>query len=125
VKVSVWCALSAGRIIGPVFFKEAINCEGYVWVILGQFLPKLPEEERFYSWFQTQLLPTLHVHVYLCRFCSVSSGRELLAVVFGQPLHPIIILVIISSGVVWGAKFISATPERAKKIFLGKLQIFL
>jgi hypothetical protein len=35
-----------------VFFNKTINCERYVQVILGQFFPKLTEEERLYGWFQ-------------------------------------------------------------------------
>jgi hypothetical protein len=35
-----------------VFFKERINCERYVHIILGQFLLELTEEERLYGWFQ-------------------------------------------------------------------------
>jgi hypothetical protein len=52
LKVGVWCAVSARRIVGPVFFNETINCERYVQVILGQFFPELTEEERLYGWFQ-------------------------------------------------------------------------
>jgi hypothetical protein len=44
VKVGVWCAVSARRIVGPVFLKEKINREMYVQVILGQFFPKSAEE---------------------------------------------------------------------------------
>jgi hypothetical protein len=46
VKVSVWCAVSARRIVGPVFFNETINYKRYVWVILRQFFPELTKEER-------------------------------------------------------------------------------
>jgi hypothetical protein len=55
------------------------------------------------------------------------SETELSAVVFGQKVRPILILVIFSSGVVWRAKFTTVTLERKnkKKIFVGKLQIFL
>jgi hypothetical protein len=49
VKVGVWCALSARRIVRSVFFNETINCEKYVWVILGQFFSELTEEERLYG----------------------------------------------------------------------------
>jgi hypothetical protein len=71
VKVGIWCAVSARRIAGPVFFNERINCEGYVQVILRQFFSELTEEERL--------------------------------------------------------KFPAATPElkNQRKIFVGKLQIFL
>jgi hypothetical protein len=34
-----------------VLFNEALSCVRYVQVILGQFLPKLTEEERIYGWF--------------------------------------------------------------------------
>jgi hypothetical protein len=30
VKIGVWCAINAHRIIGPVFFQETINSERYV-----------------------------------------------------------------------------------------------
>jgi hypothetical protein len=52
VKVGVWCAVSARRIVGPEFFKETINCERYVEVILGQFFSELTEGERLYGWYQ-------------------------------------------------------------------------
>jgi hypothetical protein len=32
VTVGVWCAVSARRIVGPVFFNETINCERYLCV---------------------------------------------------------------------------------------------
>jgi hypothetical protein len=60
VKVGVWCATSARRIIGPVLFKETINCERYVQVILGQFFPELTEEHRLYVCFQ-QDSATAHI----------------------------------------------------------------
>jgi hypothetical protein len=46
VKVGAWCAVSARRIVGPVFYNKTINFERYVQVILRQFLPELTEEER-------------------------------------------------------------------------------
>jgi hypothetical protein len=59
VKAGVWCALSARRIVGPVFFNETINCERYVWINLRQFFLKLTEEERPYGCFQ-QVSATAH-----------------------------------------------------------------
>jgi hypothetical protein len=52
VKVGVWCALSARRIAGPVFFNTTINCKRYVHIILRQFFSELTERERLYGWFQ-------------------------------------------------------------------------
>jgi hypothetical protein len=98
VKVGVWCAISARMIVGLVFFKETINCEKYLQVILRQFFPALTEKERPYGFSKAQPLPTLHV--YLCRVCPMSSGSELSAVLFGQDVHAILILVIFSYGFV-------------------------
>jgi hypothetical protein len=52
VEVGVWCAVSAKRIVGPVFFNETINCERYVQIILRQFFPELTKEERLCGWIQ-------------------------------------------------------------------------
>jgi hypothetical protein len=87
VKVGVWCAVSARMIVGPVFFNETINCEKYIQVILWQFFP-----DSMAGFSKTQLLPILHVCLY--RLCPMSSGTELSEVVFGQHVHPILILVI-------------------------------
>jgi hypothetical protein len=57
---------------------------------------------------KTQLLLTLHI------WCTMSLGTELSAVVFGQYVHPILILVMFSSGVVWRTKFKTVTPEWKK-----------
>jgi hypothetical protein len=46
LKVDVWCAVSARRIVVPVLFNEIINCERYVQIFLGQIFPELTEEER-------------------------------------------------------------------------------
>jgi hypothetical protein len=59
VQVGVWCAVSARRVVGPVFSNETINCKKYVWVILEQFSPELTEEEELYGFFQ-QDLATAH-----------------------------------------------------------------
>jgi hypothetical protein len=49
VKVGVWCAVSARRIVVPMVLNEGVNCERYVQIILGQFFPELIEEERLYD----------------------------------------------------------------------------
>ena len=50
-KVRVWCAVSACRIIVPVFFSEILSSYCYFWLILAPFLSKLTEEENVYSYF--------------------------------------------------------------------------
>jgi hypothetical protein len=81
------------------FFNETINCEKYVHAILGQFFLELREEERLYGWLQ-QDSATAHTARMYMQALSESSGTELSAVIFGQQVHPILILVIFSSGVV-------------------------
>ena len=49
-KVGVWCALSRGRIIGPIFFKNTITSERYN--ILEPFFDQLTEQENQQGWFQ-------------------------------------------------------------------------
>jgi hypothetical protein len=56
----------------------------------------------------------------------MSSGTELSALVFGQHVHLILILVIFSFGVVPRTKLTAATLERKnrKKTSIGKFQVF-
>jgi hypothetical protein len=93
VKVGVWCAVSARKTVGPEFFNEIINCERYVQVILGQFLPQLTQEERLYGWFQQESVTAHTAHM------SMQALSNILWV-FGQHTHPILILVFFSSGLV-------------------------
>jgi hypothetical protein len=92
VKVSVWCALSAGRILGPLFFNKTINCERYVQVILGQFFPDVAEEERFCGWFQQD-----SATAYTARTISMQALSD----VFGDR---------IISSVIWPARLPDLNP---------------
>jgi hypothetical protein len=49
VKVGVWCAVNAKRIIGPILYAETINSDRYVRLILTGFFAQLKEEERLFS----------------------------------------------------------------------------
>ena len=51
-KVGVWCALSRGRIIGPIFFENTITSEHYIRNILEPFFDQLTEHEKQQGWFQ-------------------------------------------------------------------------
>jgi hypothetical protein len=51
LKVGVWCAISARRIIEPVFVHETINSERYVRLILSPFFDQLTDEEKSYGHF--------------------------------------------------------------------------
>jgi hypothetical protein len=75
---------------------------------------------------KTPLLPT-PCTVCLRWLCPVPSRTELSAVVFGQHVHPILILVIFFWGCVKDENYSSnpRTEEELKKIFVGKLQRFL
>jgi hypothetical protein len=79
VKDCVWCAASARRIVGPVFFNETIKCGRYVQVFLGQLFPDL-QEERLYAWFQQDsatahsALNSLQALSYIFVDTIISSG---------------------------------------------------
>ena len=51
-KVSVWCALSRGCIIGSIFFENTITTEHYIHNILELFFDQLTEQEKQQGWFQ-------------------------------------------------------------------------
>jgi hypothetical protein len=74
---------------------------------------------------KTQLLPTLHVCLH--KLCLMSSGTEISAIVFGQHIHLTLILVIFFfCGSLRDKVYnINHLSEELKKIFVGKLQIFL
>jgi hypothetical protein len=95
VKVDVWCAASARRIVAPVVFitKRLIVKDIYRSFSGNYFRSYQKNKDSKASFIKTQLLPTLHLCV--CRLCPMSSGTELSAVVFGQHVHSILILVIL------------------------------
>jgi hypothetical protein len=122
VKVGVWCAVSARRIVGPVFFHETINCERYVQIILRQFFPNLTEEERLCK---TRQLPT--PHVCLCKALSEVFRDRIIGSDIWPARSPDLNPCNFSYGVVCRIKFTAITLERKnwKKTFVGKFQIFL
>jgi hypothetical protein len=77
-----------------VFFNETINCERYVRVILGQFFPELIEEERLYDWFQQGSATAHTARSSMQALSDVFWDRIISCVVFGQYVHPILILAI-------------------------------
>jgi hypothetical protein len=52
IKVGVWCAVRARRVIGPILFGDTVNSDRYVSDILEPFFHELTEEETRYSYFQ-------------------------------------------------------------------------
>jgi hypothetical protein len=78
VKVDVWCAVSARRIVGPVLLtKKIIKRRRKTLQLLLERLSHCPHCTYIYA-----------------RLCPMSLGTELTAVVFGQRVHPILVLVI-------------------------------
>jgi hypothetical protein len=50
-KTGVWCAITASRIVGPIFFENIINSERYVTDILRPFFESIKDEEKTYDCF--------------------------------------------------------------------------
>ena len=51
-KIGVWCAVTAERIIGPIFFDDTINSDRYRRNILEPFFQQLTDDELRYAYFQ-------------------------------------------------------------------------
>jgi hypothetical protein len=108
-------------------FKEIINCENFVQVILGQFFPELTEGEELYQWFQ-KISGTAHTARMFMKALSNVFGNKTVSSDIWPPRSPILIFVIFFSSGGSKKKIYSANPrteEELKKIFVGKLQIFL
>jgi hypothetical protein len=84
----------------PCFFKETINCEGYVRVILGHFLSELTEEESVCGWFQHDSAPahTACTDMSMQALSDVFGNRTISSDIW-PARSPNLILVIFSSGV--------------------------
>jgi hypothetical protein len=63
----------------------------------AELFPEITQEDKLYGWFQQD---SAALHVCLCTYRPMPSGTELPAVEFGQYVHPILILVIFTFGVV-------------------------
>jgi hypothetical protein len=61
----VWCAISAHRIIGPVFYDSKVNFARYVNNILSPFFAELAEEEGLCSVFQQDSATAHTAHISL------------------------------------------------------------
>jgi hypothetical protein len=97
VKVGVWCALRA-RIVGPVFLMRELQklCTGHSQTIISRVNRRrktLLISERL------RYCPRC-IYVISMHALSMSSGTELSAVVFGQYVHLILILITFNSGMV-------------------------
>jgi hypothetical protein len=62
-KTGVWCAITASRIVGPIFFKNTFNSEQYVSDILRPLFGSITEEEKTYGYFM-QDSATAHTATY-------------------------------------------------------------
>jgi hypothetical protein len=62
-KIGVWCAITASRIVGPIFFENTIHSERYVSDILRPFFGSITEEKKTYGYFM-QYGATAHTGTY-------------------------------------------------------------
>jgi hypothetical protein len=91
LKFGVCCAVSARRVAVHVSKKTMRKiCTGHSREILSRVNRR---GKTLAGISKAQLLSTLYV--CLCRLCLISSGTEISAVVFGQHVRPILILVIV------------------------------
>jgi hypothetical protein len=122
----VWHTVRERRIPGPTFFHETINCERYVQVILQQFYPELTDEERLYGWFQQDSATAHTARMSTQALSDVFRGRNISNGTWpahSPDLNPCDFFFCGSlRDKVYNINHLS---EELKKIFIGKLQIFL
>jgi hypothetical protein len=61
--------------LDPCLLIETVNCKGSVQVILGQFIPELTQEERFYGWFQEDSATAHTAHMFFQALFDVCGDR--------------------------------------------------
>jgi hypothetical protein len=72
---SVWCALSAQRIIGYIFFYGTVNSKRYVKSILEPFFQMLTEEEKQYMYLQHDNASARTSQNSMEALCEISGER--------------------------------------------------
>jgi hypothetical protein len=103
IKVGVWCAVSARRVIGLIFFEDTVNSDRYVSDILEPFFQELTEEETRYSYFrQDSKIAQRHTrHAILCSVCETClMMNKLSAKAYGRIALPISLFVTFICGVI-------------------------
>jgi hypothetical protein len=75
VKIGVWYAVSARRIVVHVLFNERVHCKRCVQVIRRQFFPELTEVEILYGWFQQDSGIAHTAHIALQAVSDVFGNR--------------------------------------------------
>jgi hypothetical protein len=64
VKVGAWCAVSARRIVGPMFLTKQLNAKDIYRSFSGNSFHRYKKKKDCMAGFsKTQLLPTLHVYL--------------------------------------------------------------
>jgi hypothetical protein len=93
---NVWHTVRERRILGPVFFKETINCKNMYRSFSGNSFRV--NRRRKTEWLVSARLSYCPLCTYVyTKLCAMSSGREISAMVVGQHVHLTLILAIFSS----------------------------
>jgi hypothetical protein len=74
-KIGVWCAISARRIIGPIFYDDTFNSARYMNNVQSPVFTKLTEEERLYGVFQQDSATAHMLYISLEALWEVFSDR--------------------------------------------------
>jgi hypothetical protein len=73
--VGVWCAVSAHRVIGPIFYDYTVTAVRYAKNTLRPFFAELTQEERLYGVFQQDSSTAQTTHVSLETLREVFDDR--------------------------------------------------
>jgi hypothetical protein len=84
IKVGVWRAVTARRVIGPIFFEDTVNSDRYVSDILEPFFQELTEETR-YGCFQQD---STTAHNSMQRLRDVFDNEQIISQGLWPPCSP-------------------------------------
>jgi hypothetical protein len=120
VEVGVWCAVSARRIVGPMFLMKQLIAKD----MCRSFFP---EEEKLYDWFQQDSATAHAAHMSLQALSNVFGDRIISSFIWLARSPDINPCDFFFCWGCWKDKAYSGNPhmEELKKIFVGKLQVFL
>jgi hypothetical protein len=88
IKVGVWYAVSARRVIGPIFFEDTVNSDRYVSDILEPFFQELTDEETRYGYFQQDSTTALTARNSMQRLRDAFDDEQIISQGLWPPRSP-------------------------------------
>ena len=72
VKIGIWCAMSAKRVVGPIFFNETVNSERYMSTAVEQVVAYVPVMQ--WAWVRSSVRTSFLGEVSLWFFLTCKTN---------------------------------------------------